>query len=395
MVCDNQKQGQFYPSRTRSEFFAGSMDVLPYIIDDQGLRASPGKMARIEAWTTPKNKEQLQEFHVVLNSISQFIPPLASITAPLTSLTGTEEFVWTAPHDQAMVNVKQAAADNPLMKVIAHESTSPICLITDICNTGVGPWVGQGETADTARPAALHFRKFSNAQMNYGSKDKEALPIVDALTAFYHLLAGKEFMIVNDHQPMMYLKTSRTPTKEQLGWRGYIGQLRTTIIHLPGQWNYLADALSRLSTEDKRYPHTMQDPTQQDSEKDTSPPIHFTESDPEDMSRFEALEFNYNHNHSDCSGNCSIDRAVLDTSHYGNKDPINNWGDYQSISSGRSDEEIAHSVPHCSDCFVLMCPVHEDDKIINKVYAGELKSSPPLDEPPARRNERCYGSGDQ
>jgi len=28
-----------------------------------------------------------------------------------------------------------------------------------------------------------------------------------------------------------------------------------------------------------------------------------------------------------------------------------------------------------------MGPVHEDDKIMNKVYAGELKSSAPLDDP--------------
>jgi len=28
-----------------------------------------------------------------------------------------------------------------------------------------------------------------------------------------------------------------------------------------------------------------------------------------------------------------------------------------------------------------MCPVHEDDKIRNKVYAGELRGSPPLDDP--------------
>jgi len=28
-----------------------------------------------------------------------------------------------------------------------------------------------------------------------------------------------------------------------------------------------------------------------------------------------------------------------------------------------------------------MCPIHEDDKIRNKVYAGELSSSPPLDDP--------------
>jgi len=41
---------------------------------------------------------------------------------------------------------------------------------------------------------------------------------------------------------------------------------------------------------------------------------------------------------------------------------------------------MAHSAQHWSDCLVLMCPVHEDDKIMNKVYAGELKSSPLLDD---------------
>jgi len=201
MVCDELKQGQFYASRKKSEFFAASMDVLGHIIDDQGLRALPEKIARIEAWTTPKNKKQLQEFLGVVNYISQFIPHLASITAPLTSLTGTEEFVWTATHDHAMDNVKRAVAHNQIMKQIDHESALPIWLITDASDTGVGAWVGQGETADTATPAALHSRKFSNAQMNYGTTDKEALAIVDALTAFHHLLAGNEFTIVTDHQP--------------------------------------------------------------------------------------------------------------------------------------------------------------------------------------------------
>jgi len=179
----------------------------------------------------------------------------------------------------------------------------------------------------------------------------------------------------------MSLKTSRTPTKKELRWQGYIGQFRTKIIYRPGQWNYLADALSRLYTEDKSYPYTVQDPTQEDSENATSPHTHFTKSDQEDMSRFEVLKVNYNHNHSDYSSNCSIHRAALDPSDYRNKDRINNWGDYQSISSGWSDEEIAHSAQQWSDCFVLMCPVHEDDKIMNKVYAGELRSSPPLDDP--------------
>ena len=121
MVCDKLKQAKFYASRKKSEFFASSMDVLGYIIDDEGLKASPEKIARIEASTTPRNKKRLQEFLTVVNYISQFISHLASITAALTSLTGTEEFVWTATHDQAMENVKRAAVDNQVMKPTDHE----------------------------------------------------------------------------------------------------------------------------------------------------------------------------------------------------------------------------------------------------------------------------------
>jgi len=85
------------------------------------------------------------------------------------------------------------------MKPIDHESALPIWLITDASDTGVRAWVGQGETATTARSAALDSRNFSNAQMNYGTTDKEPLAIVEALTAFNHLLAGNEFTIVTDY----------------------------------------------------------------------------------------------------------------------------------------------------------------------------------------------------
>jgi len=48
-VSDKLKQVLFYANAKKSEFFATSMDVLGHTIDDQGLRASPEKIARIEA----------------------------------------------------------------------------------------------------------------------------------------------------------------------------------------------------------------------------------------------------------------------------------------------------------------------------------------------------------
>ena len=81
MVTDKLKQAKFYASRKKAEFFTSSMNVLGHIIDVEELKASPGKIARIEAWTTPRNKKQLLEFLLVVNYISQFIPHLVSITA--------------------------------------------------------------------------------------------------------------------------------------------------------------------------------------------------------------------------------------------------------------------------------------------------------------------------
>jgi len=70
--------------------------------------------------------------------------------------------VLNATHDHAMDNVKRAAAHNQIMKPIDYEPALLIRLISDASDTAVGAWVEQGETADTARLAALHSGKFSN-----------------------------------------------------------------------------------------------------------------------------------------------------------------------------------------------------------------------------------------
>src|SRR6195952_4049887 len=62
MVCDKLKGAPFYASRKKSAFFAKSMDVVGHIINEEGLKASPEKIARIQAWTTPRNMKQIQQF---------------------------------------------------------------------------------------------------------------------------------------------------------------------------------------------------------------------------------------------------------------------------------------------------------------------------------------------
>jgi len=71
------------------------MNVLGHVVDDDGLHASPEKITRIGEWTTPKDRKELREFSELDTYISQVLPHISKITAPLTDLTGNGEFVWT------------------------------------------------------------------------------------------------------------------------------------------------------------------------------------------------------------------------------------------------------------------------------------------------------------
>ena len=91
-VCEKLKEVQFYVSRRKSEFFAKRINVVGYIIDDKGLKV-PEKISKIENWTTPKMKWQQLELLGTMNYIRQFLRYLATVTVPLTALTGTAEFI--------------------------------------------------------------------------------------------------------------------------------------------------------------------------------------------------------------------------------------------------------------------------------------------------------------
>jgi len=307
VICNKLKGAQFYASGKMSEFFASRIEVLGHIIDDEGLKPDPEKIAKIAAWTTPTPKGQVQEFLEVVNYISKLLPNIATLTAPLTALTGTAEFVWTALHDAAMTNIKKLIAGARIMKPVDYKSGVPIWLIIDASLSGCGAWVGQGDTPETARPAALHSRKFREAQHNYGTTDKEALAIIDALSALDHILKDAVFTIVTDHQPLTLLKGASELIGRRIRWGNLISTYRAKIVYRPGKWNYLADALSHLHEKPDNNPHYAKDSTEED-ENDTTP-IYALFSGPQDiqvMSRYEPLPV---FRHSECRSDCSLNKA--------------------------------------------------------------------------------------
>src|SRR5207253_8601128 len=366
-VCGRLRKGRYYASRKKSHLFADRIEVLGHVINDEGIRAAPEKIAKIEDWDTPRTKTQLQRFLGMVNYISQFLPHHASITAPLTDLTGSAEFVWTATHDQAFANVKALIETNKVMKPISDNNTDPIWLVTDASEIGVGSWVGQGPSPETARPAALHSRKFTTAQMNYGTTDKEAVAIIDTLGTFAHVLLGREFTIITDHQLLSYVMKAKEPSRKQMRWKMEVGKYNTKIVYKPGATNYLADALSRIYEE-----QTSEEPSETESYE--LPIAYFSEPFLNMTSECPQIG-----GHTLCGENCFSPPSDDDSSIRAG----NTWGDSVSLPN-TPPEDRAHDDLHEIFCHVTDCPYHNQKPTIDYRTPPERYHTPIEEDGPSR-----------
>ena len=124
------------------------------------------------------------------------MPHTATITAPLTELTGDAEWLWTDLQETAFQAVKRAAEDHKVLRPIDYDNSDMIWLLTDASSTGTGAWIGQGPTRDAARPASFHSRKLTPAQSNYPTHQQETLAIVEAMESFAHQLSRSYKIVV-------------------------------------------------------------------------------------------------------------------------------------------------------------------------------------------------------
>jgi len=290
-----------------------------------------------------------------------------------------------------MTNIKKLVAGACIIRPVKYKSGVPIWLITDASLSGCGAWVGQGDTPETARPAALHSRKFTDAQHNYGTTDKEGLAIVHALSALNHILRDAEFTIITDYQPLTRLKGANELSGRRIRWRNLISSFTAKIVYRPGKWNYLADALSCLHEEPDNSSHDAKDPTEED-ETDTTP-IYALFSRPQDlqvMSRYEPLPV---FGHSECGSDCCLNEVTerddieLEEDLTGDLSSItealrvptttgpvstDGWKDNENYHSARSNDEIKHSALHWTTCKDEHCECHG----IHNTYRERTVSGP-------------------
>jgi hypothetical protein len=236
---------------SKCNLYAKNMECLGHIIDDNGIHPDVDKLQRIRDWRTPRNYLDIQRFVGLVNYVANFLPDVTAYTAPLQAMTQNGTSFWWRPiHERCFQMVKRICYKMPVIRPLNYNSDEDVWVICDASKTGVGAMYGQGPTWDQCRPAGFMSKKFTNAQQHYAVHEQETLAILEALQKWEDKLVGHRFRVITDHKALEFFQTQAQLSNRQRRWMDYMSRFNFDITYVKGEYNKVADCLSRYFEND-------------------------------------------------------------------------------------------------------------------------------------------------
>jgi hypothetical protein len=250
-VLQRLKENKLHCRVTKCRFLEKELDYLGFLLKQGKVSVLPERVKAIEDFETPKSWTELRSFCGLANTIHRFVSHHASALAPLTSKfkgfkrtkTGTPPFVWTEADQAAFTDVKKKLAEPEQLHLFDPNKT--VHLYTDWSTLAVGSYVAQPDDNGVDQPVSYASRKCNDAEAKYHPYMGEILALVEALRTHRHYLLGRDVKVFTDHRSLEHILTQPKLRPVQLRWLADIMSYDFQIQWQPGDWNTVADALSR------------------------------------------------------------------------------------------------------------------------------------------------------
>ena len=223
----------------KCQFGRSTIDFLGHRISPHGVIPLPDRVEAIRQFPMPPTDKGLQEFCGMVNFYHRFIPAAAKIMRPLYAALKdqTKTLTWTEEMKSAFSKAKEALAAATMLTY--PRSEAPIALTTDASATAVGAVLEQ-LVDGVWQPLAFFSRQLRPPELKYSAFDRELLALHLAVRHFRYYLEGRPFTAYTDHKPLPW-------SARQQRHLSAISEFTTTILHVSGKSNTVADALSRTT----------------------------------------------------------------------------------------------------------------------------------------------------
>ena len=233
-------------NKDKCEFHKQQIKFLGHVIDKEGVRPDPNKIAAVLEMTPPTNITQLRRFMGMVNQLGKFSRKCAEISQPLRELLSTKRaWLWGPEQENAFLSLKEELTRPTVLSL--YDPSLPAKISADASSYGVGAVLLQQTNGDW-KPVAYACRAMSEAEKRYAQIEKEALATTWACERFSNYLLGRHFHVETDHKPLVPLLSSKhlddlPPRILRFCLR--LARYDFSIQHVPGKLLNTADTLSR------------------------------------------------------------------------------------------------------------------------------------------------------
>jgi len=251
------KEFCLYCKAEKCQFGVLEVGFLVFVITPHGVGKESDRISSIEDWPTPKSVRDIQVLLGFTNFYRRFIRKYAKVTFPLTELLkkpetsprgkrGTHPAKWECTRQAEVVfwKLKRPFTEAPILQ--HFDPAKQIILQTDASGFAIAGILTRYDVFGVLRPVNFNSRKWSSAEQNYDTYDRELLAIVETLQQGQHYLGGAncKVLIRCDHKDLEYFQTSKVLSRRQARRSATLSAYDVVIEHLEGSKNP-ADGLSR------------------------------------------------------------------------------------------------------------------------------------------------------
>ena len=248
------EQERLYLSKGKIRFLASELKLLGHVVDDGGIRMDPDKVDSVATWKVPTNRDLLRGFIGSVGYLADDIPNVRIPLGVLSAVTGDKvPFRWGYTEQRAFEEVKQlveTARNHSRVPIKYGPTSSQVWLVTDGCATGIAGLISQGDEWKLAKIAAFYSAKLNAAQRNYPVHEIEMLAGIETMLRYRDILQGVHFKWITDHKGLIYLMNQKSLSGRQARWVEKISSFVFEVVYVAGSENVVADALSRLYSND-------------------------------------------------------------------------------------------------------------------------------------------------
>lgn len=234
-------------------FGAEEVSFLGYRVSAKGTRPPEDRIKDLKEFPQPKTIQGMRRFLGMINFYRRFLPDAAKFQAPLIDAVaasqskGKQPFPWTAQLEESFDACKESLSSATML--VHPDPKAKLGLFTDASGTHIGSCLQQriDDSADW-QPLAYFSRKLTTKQTEWPTYYRELLAVYESVQHFRHILEVQHVTVYTDHKPLVYAFVQRRDKLPpmQLNQLSFISQFTTDIVHVKGEDNVVADAMSRV-----------------------------------------------------------------------------------------------------------------------------------------------------